>query len=311
MLGRRDMFGVALHLVSFGDPFSWTAKRRLEKQARSLNLFTSIRVLSPKNLSPEFRLKHKKRLTPAERGFGYWIWKPRVILDTLLSVDVDDIVLYVDIGCHLNPLGMARMNRYVAQVRESQSGILSSEYCEEEKKWTKGDVLRFFGVEHNAVVLDSTQRQTGAIFLRNGYRTQAFVREWLSIMEDNPNLFDDSPSLAPNFPEFIEHRHDQSIFSILSKIHGGDTFSGFELEPWALGAYETDSLSYPILAKRDFRTASWRIGTFARKILIPGFFLSKTRGKVCRPKKGFFKSDYGPSALDPNSKSSQMEPRRT
>ena len=35
----------------------------------------------------------------------------------------------------------------------------------------------------------------------------------------NHHLIDDTPSKSPNFKEFIEHRHDQSIFSLLTKLY--------------------------------------------------------------------------------------------
>ena len=34
------------------------------------------------------------------------------------------------------------------------------------------------------------------------------------------HLLDDSKSVNPNYPGFNEHRHDQSIFSLLTKKHG-------------------------------------------------------------------------------------------
>ena len=32
-------------------------------------------------------------------------------------------------------------------------------------------------------------------------------------------LVDDSPSVLANAPNFVEHRHDQSVFSLLTKKH--------------------------------------------------------------------------------------------
>ena len=67
------------------------------------------------------------------------------------------------------------------------------------------------------------------------------------------NLIDDSPSIEKNSKEFIEHRHDQSVFSILCKINGIFCLSASEIE-WAedeKGRYWKHLDTYPILAKRD------------------------------------------------------------
>lgn len=42
------------------------------------------------------------------------------------------------------------------------------------------------------------------------------VNEWYELGCDYHNI-DDSPSILKNIDGFIEHRHDQSIFSLLTK----------------------------------------------------------------------------------------------
>ena len=41
---------------------------------------------------------------------------------------------------------------------------------------------------------------------------------------------DDTPSQSPNLSGFIENRHDQSVFSILTKLRGIDVFPFVDLE---------------------------------------------------------------------------------
>jgi hypothetical protein len=47
------------------------------------------------------------------------------------------------------------------------------------------------------------------------------VYKWYEV-GTNYHLIDDSPSKLPNDSRFEEHRHDQSIFSILRRQHGSD-----------------------------------------------------------------------------------------
>ena len=46
------------------------------------------------------------------------------------------------------------------------------------------------------------------------------IKLWWDTAKNYPNLFDDSKSITPNFNNFIENRHDQSIFSLICKIKG-------------------------------------------------------------------------------------------
>jgi hypothetical protein len=54
--------------------------------------------------------------------------------------------------------------------------------------------------------------------------------EWLDVFETRFDLIDDSPSKIKNFSEFVENRHDQSVFSILCKINGIVSLSAYEFD---------------------------------------------------------------------------------
>ena len=56
------------------------------------------------------------------------------------------------------------------------------------------------------------------MLLRNNEKTYNFIKLWNNIMT-NYHLIDDTPSKSPNFKEFKEHRHDQSILSLLLKLY--------------------------------------------------------------------------------------------
>jgi hypothetical protein len=92
-----------------------------------------------------------------------------------------------------------------------------------EKKWNKMDVLKYFNIENDNDILNTNQRQASALMIVKNDKTMNFLKEWYEICSNNYNLIDDSPSIQQNFEEFEQNRHDQSIFSILSKKH--DIFS--------------------------------------------------------------------------------------
>ena len=123
-----------------------------------------------------------------------------------------------------------------------------------ENEYTKSDLFNFFNLDLNSPILDSQQVWSGTMFFKNNLKTKIFLRKWLEICNIN-HLVDDSSSKSNNHDNFIEHRHDQSVFSILCKINNVYLLSASECE-WAEdenGRYWEHLKNFPILAKRDKR----------------------------------------------------------
>ncbi|MWB94514.1 hypothetical protein GON26_09070 [Flavobacterium sp. GA093] len=70
----------------------------------------------------------------------------------------------------------------------------------------------------NSKTIDSKQRLAGFSLWRKSDFTIKFLDEWLNFAQDERILMDEVNQLGfPNYEDFIEHRHDQSIFSLLTK----------------------------------------------------------------------------------------------
>ena len=59
-------------------------------------------------------------------------------------------------------------------------------------------------------------------------KTRKLVNEWYNIC-CNYHMIDDTPSIELNLPGNIEHRHDQSVFSLLTKKY--NLFSSKSITP--------------------------------------------------------------------------------
>ena len=98
----------------------------------------------------------------------------------------------------------------------------------------------------NQEIKDSGQRVGGIHIFQKSPQAMAFVQEWLSLAKTEAYHFlDDSPSVTQNDPCFREHRHDQSIFSVLTKIHGAVVIPDETYPP-----DEARAKAYPFLATR-------------------------------------------------------------
>jgi hypothetical protein len=197
-------------------------------------MLTSHNVLDEEDLPIGFRNRHQELLNKDVREFGYWIWKPCIVLQALETLDEGEILLYSDVGFHVRRSGRARFSSWVAELASSTadflvfSSIPPEVYPQDDGRkfsqlmdfqWTKGDTVDKMGLRGSRHLF-SPQIGAGIFLVRNSESSRKLIRDWANFMETNPSLIDDSPSVAPDIPGFIEHRHDQSVFSLLIKVAG-------------------------------------------------------------------------------------------
>lgn len=180
-----------------------------------------------------------KSLFDAPRGPGYWAWKPALINkvmgpDSFVYDVLDgDVLIYADVGVEF----IAPLSHIVDRV-DQDIFLFGNNW--EHAHWCKRDVVE---VICTPSVMMSSDNRSGkpAVFERDGLRwdffgkqvqasviffrvsdyTRKFVAEWLKwCLFEGGRLIDDSPSRAPNHPEFREHRHDQAILTTLAYREG-------------------------------------------------------------------------------------------
>ena len=70
---------------------------RIANQAKEFELFNHIIQLNENDIK-EYIDKHKNFIVDNPPGYGKWIWKPKIIYDTLLKINENDILFYADSG---------------------------------------------------------------------------------------------------------------------------------------------------------------------------------------------------------------------
>ena len=209
-----------VHCVSFVDSRYEKVARRLRAQAARFSNIDHCITFSEKDLEQDFVGTFEDVLKPSVRGFGFYAWKPQVIAQAMRKAVDGDIVLYVDGGSHLNYRGARRLDSYIQLVSESQLGVLAFQTQWSEKDWSKGDVIDFFQVRSSPQILLSGQIAATFIVFKVSEASKSFVESWIETFSENFALIDDSPSVSPNLEGFRQHRHDQSIFSLMAKTRG-------------------------------------------------------------------------------------------
>jgi hypothetical protein len=246
------------------------ARQRICRQARDLNFYTKIIGASEHSLDREFKNRYRDILNSDHKGYGYYIWKPRIVKQILAQLNEGDYLHWLDAGSHLNPAGIWRLNDYFDLAAEAPHGFLGFENKapvnpliydgrtlpdNSEYLLTKGDLFDWFGVRDQQEITKSQQIGATTFIIRKCKESVHFIDEWNEVFNGRVHLIDDSPSLSPNFSGFIQHRWDQSILSILAKLYRIQTVSVFECwYPSLANCWEPDFdyiRNYPIWMKRD------------------------------------------------------------
>lgn len=214
-----------VHFISYGDEVFKKARERIQLESASSGWFKSVTVYSPEMI-PEFFEKHHDFMSSNKRGGGYWIWKPYIIEQKLEELDEGEYLVYADAGCRLRFKGTKHLRRYLKALDQSDYGILAFQMDFIEKDWTKGDLAHYMGFDFSDPEMNSGQIMATVLVVKKTSHAIRFIKKWLEVaVEDNYHLVDDTPSKVKDAPSFVEHRHDQSIFSLLVKKEGGIIFA--------------------------------------------------------------------------------------
>ena len=190
------------------------AVERLSKQATNIELFDKIIKYSEADLKSdsEFWNQHEYFILNNPRGYGYWLWKPYLIKKTMETMQDGDILVYADCGCEIDIRKKHMIHNLFEIVKNDY--IIGSFICVE-REFNKMDLLLKLDMLKDEY-LNTQQRQASSVIFFVCEKTRKFVEEWYNIGCDY-HYIDDTPSINKNLDCFIEHRHDQSIFSLLSK----------------------------------------------------------------------------------------------
>jgi len=196
-----------------GDDKWFFCLRHLRERAIEIGVFDSVLDYTPEDLPADFLLRHGEFLEKNKRGYGYWLWKPYLILKQMERMNNGDTLLFLDSGCDIVVSQKADLVRLIELVKTEL--IIGSKYPSPERKWSKMDLISALG-GNNEQSLNSYQYQGGVNLFYKCDLVMVLLNEWYETC-CNYHLLDDSPSVLPNDVGFCEHRHDQSVFSLLLK----------------------------------------------------------------------------------------------
>lgn len=203
-------------LISYATNDYLIFQRRLFDNAQSYNLFDDIILYNDSFIkNTNFYTVHKNILD-CKRGAGYWLWKPFLILKTLNSLNDGDLLVYLD-SQHIiiddNLINLINNNNI-------DNGVFITQNMERinslNKKYTKRDCFVLMECDSEKY-WEGDQTEAGQLAFKKSKFSMSLTTEWLNFC-CNENIITDLPNICgkSNFEEFQDHRHDQSILTLLS-----------------------------------------------------------------------------------------------
>lgn len=183
-------------------------------QANNLQLFDKLIFYTDEYLKNDkiFWTHHSRFIENNKRGYGYWLWKSYIIKKTMENMKNGDVLLYLDCGCEIDNNKKELIRDYLEHVKEEYIIITHTHI---ERDWTKMDLIIKLNMLDDKY-LNTQQHEAGAIFIFVCEETINLVNKWYELACDYDNINDNS-SIYKNLDCFKEHRHDQSVFSLLTK----------------------------------------------------------------------------------------------
>lgn len=257
-------------LISFASSDLKKSINRLKKQAYETKFYDEVKIITEDDLDYNFKIHLKKIISDGNmRGYGYFMWKPYIVKKLLSEINNGDVINYVDVGFHIIKKNSERFKDYIKFISGKDKWILPFQYhfklskeienisfpYREERKYSKGDLLNYYGFYDNSTVTETPQYMAGCFFIKKCDESVNFVNEWLDIFYKRIDLVNDTQSKIKNLNGFLENRHDQSVFSILCKKYNLMSFSAYECD-WAyLNNKRTwiHNKTSPLIARRDLQ----------------------------------------------------------
>ena len=206
---------------------------RISKQAEEMGIFDKIIQLSDDDIV-KYIEKHSNFIRTHRPGFGLWIWKPKVIYDTLNKMKEGDILVYCDAGMYVNKKGKDRFHFYINQLEKHDMVVFSASGKYKAQQFVKNDAVISYYPTFNDEW--TTSCYAGIMIIKKTKNTLNLINDWLGLCE-NYHFIDKNPSTKyRDLPHYLGNDCDNGLFNLcLSKykVH-------FTVTPDEINLYASD-----------------------------------------------------------------------
>lgn len=149
------------------------------------------------------------------RGFGWFCWKPFIIMHALDRLAPGDMVLYVDGDTY----PVADFSVLYELCREQRAVFFKAQGCSN-RQWVKRDCWQTMACSH-LVKLDSDHAVARFMLFQAGqWKPRQLLIEWLTYCLNPLATTFDKSTIGAEYIGFEEHRTEQAILSLLVHKYG-------------------------------------------------------------------------------------------
>lgn len=198
------------HLVSFATENFYQSQSKLNESSK-LNGIDFIHSYTPNEIDSTFVSENSYIINNFKnRGAGYWLFKPYIILDIMKNCYENDYVVYVDSGINF----IDNVDKILNVTK--QDIILFNCHGHKNKTYTKRDCFYYMDCDSEEYVNGNHTNASIQIYKKTETALN-FLEEYMEFCKNKRIITDDKNECGlSNYPEFVDHRHDQSILSLLS-----------------------------------------------------------------------------------------------
>jgi len=160
----------------------------------------------------------------SERGSGFYAWKPFIIQKKLEVATEGDIVFYCDVGRTFPyKLLSGSLQVFLDWMQKQEQTVMPGikiPWGGPMSMWTKRDAFVSMSMDLPQVHSSSPIQASFSIWI-NDPNSRNIINEWMALSADRQMISDDPSKLGfPELPDFYEHRHDQSLLSMVCLKRG-------------------------------------------------------------------------------------------
>lgn len=169
--------------------------------------FNKFRFYSPDDLESDFYQKHQFHFAH-KRGYGYFVWKFYLILKALREINENDFLFYLDAGA----IFLKSPNSLISTMRDYDLDYAGFGLPLLEVNWNKKELFNHMKLDFKKYCMRN-QLLANALPMFKTKKTINFFENCYELAS-NYNLINDNFDRDIQNPNFIDHRHDQAIFSL-------------------------------------------------------------------------------------------------
>lgn len=206
---------------SFGNIKFYQSLENLEKSVKLYGNVDKILIYKESDIDSNFYKECDKHFKDS-RGYGYWVWKSYFIKKLLDQADNNDVFFYADAGNDV----LKDLTPLYDLCQKDEKGIILFENTDGEPNgniwknnmWTKSDCFNLMRLKTEEYFLGDQVNASYILFRKTEFSLYFFTT-YLNFCK-NYNIISDAPNITEDFnKDFRDHRHDQSILSLLSIKH--------------------------------------------------------------------------------------------